>query len=153
VPLPDGLLLAPFLAQASATLFDERVFHRGRRLPRWERLGHPLDTLTVLACYGWLVASPPSGGRALVYVALATFSCLFVTKDEAVHASRCPPGEHWTHAVLFLLHPVVLIDAGYLWGAGRLRVVLLGEVLLTAALAVYQLLYWNGPWGPARRLR
>jgi hypothetical protein len=153
VPLPDGLLVAPFVAQAGAMLVDERVFHHGRRLPRWERLGHPLDTLTVLACYAWLVASAPSRGCALVYVTLATFSCLFVTKDEPVHASRCAPGEQWTHALLYLLHPVVLIDAGYLWWSARLRAVLLAEVVLTAAFAAYQILYWNGPWSAARRAR
>jgi hypothetical protein len=151
--LPDGLLLAPFVAQAGVMLVDEGVCHRGRGLPRWERLGHPLDSLTVLACYGWLVAAPPSRGRALVYAALATFSCLFVTKDEHVHARECAPGEQRMHALLYVLHPVVLIAAAYLWWTGRMRAVLVAEVVLTAVVAAYQLLYWNGPWSAARRAR
>src|ERR1019366_3333568 len=48
--------------------------HQRRGLPRWERLGHPLDTLSVAGCYGWLVATGPGspapagylGGRRLL---------------------------------------------------------------------------------------
>ncbi len=65
------LLLLPVLMQGLAMFVDEFVFHRRRGLPRWERLGHPLDTLMVALCYGWLVAVPPSHARALgTYVRL-----------------------------------------------------------------------------------
>jgi hypothetical protein len=140
------LLVAPFVAQAAATFVDERVYHRRRGLPRWERIGHPLDTLTVLACYAWLFAARPSSEHALAYAALGVFSCLFVTKDEYVHAKRCLAGEHWIHALLFLLHPIVFITAGYLWWTGRLRPVIVAELVLTTIYATYQFLYWNGPW-------
>jgi hypothetical protein len=145
-----ALLIAPFLAQAVAMLVDEQVFHRRRGLPRWERVGHPLDSLTVLASYAWLMAASPSRQNALVYAALAGFSSLFVTKDERLHAKLCSPGEQWLHALLFILHPVVLIVAGWLWWVGQLRIVILAELVLVSAFAIYQLLYWNGPWQKAR---
>ena len=127
-------------------LVDECLYHRRRGLPSWERVGHPIDTATVVACFAWLLATRPSRGNVLVYGLLAAFSCLFVTKDEPTHAVSCSAGEHWLHAVLFLLHPVVFIAAGYLWWTGSLRIVLVAGAVLTAGFGTYQLLYWNGPW-------
>jgi 2-polyprenyl-6-hydroxyphenyl methylase/3-demethylubiquinone-9 3-methyltransferase len=40
-----------------------------------------------------------------------------VTKDELVHARECTGGEHWIHAVLFLVHPVALLSIALLWPA------------------------------------
>jgi len=81
-----ALLLLPGFLQMLAMTADEFVFHRKRRLPRWERLGHPLDTLSAALCYGWLVlASPASSHALLVYVGLCAFSCVLITKDEFVH--------------------------------------------------------------------
>jgi hypothetical protein len=42
-------LFIPFALQMCCMAVDEVHFHRQRGLPRWERLGHPLDTLTVCA--------------------------------------------------------------------------------------------------------
>jgi hypothetical protein len=145
-----ALVLFTFVAQAAAMAFDEVAFHRRRGLPRWERIGHPLDTLTVLACFGWLLLVRPSPSHAVVYGVLVLVSSMFVTKDEPIHARVCTPGEHWLHAVLFVLHPVVLLGAGWLWWTGTLRSVLVAQLALAASFALYQLLYWNLLWRPAR---
>ena len=145
------LVLLAFVAQAAAMFVDEGMFHRRRRLPRWERLGHPLDTLTVLACYGWLLGARPSMENTVVYVALVMASSLFVTKDERVHATVCTPGEHWLHAVLFVLHPIVLFGAAWLWWARRFQLLLVAQFAVTAAFALYQLVYWNYGSRPWRR--
>jgi hypothetical protein len=130
---------------------DEGLYHRRRGLPRWERIGHPLDTCTVLAAYVWLLSARPSHGHAIVYGSLAAWSCIFVTKDEPTHAALCSAGEHWVHALLFVLHPIVFLALGVLWWTGRQRPVLVGAAGLTAAFATYQLLYWNGPWQRTQR--
>jgi hypothetical protein len=52
-------LLIPVALQMLCMTLDEFYFHWQRELPRWERLGHPLDTLTVLGCYVWLLIVPP----------------------------------------------------------------------------------------------
>ncbi len=140
-----AFLLVPLAAQAATMLVDEGVHHRGRRLPRWERIGHPLDTLTAIACYAWLLLASPSRANAAAYVALAAFSCLFVTKDERVHARVCSAGEHWTHALLFVLHPIVLAVAAFAWWTAD-RTFVLVQLALAAAFCAYQALYWNGPW-------
>lgn len=138
------LLLLPVLLQALAMFVDEFVFHRRRGLPRWERLGHPLDTLTVALCYGWLIAVPPSEPHALsIYVGLCAFSCLFITKDEIVHARLCEPLETWLHALLFVLHPIVFLALALIWRAGTNTWVLNGALGSTLGLFAYQLAYWN----------
>jgi 2-polyprenyl-6-hydroxyphenyl methylase/3-demethylubiquinone-9 3-methyltransferase len=137
-----GLLIAPVALQGAAMLVDEAVCHRRRGLPRWERIGHPLDTLTLVACLAWLLATRPSPGTLAAYVGLAAFSTLFVTKDEPVHARLCRGGEQWLHAVLFALHPIVLAAAGAAWWTGH-RTLLAVQLAATAAFGVYQAVYWN----------
>jgi hypothetical protein len=93
---------------------------------------------------------------------LSVFSCLFVTKDELVHGKHCRPAERWLHALLFTLHPLVLLSAGLLWPAwhqetlsfiryaGFERWFLPGNMLLTLAFGLYQLVYWNFLWPSAK---
>ena len=139
-----AVLLLPVALQALAMSVDELVFHRQRGLPRWERIGHPLDTLTAAVCYAWLVAVPASSPTALgVYLGLCGFSCLFITKDELVHAKRCKPLEIWLHALLFVLHPLVFLAFGLLWYSGGHAILLRAGLALTLGLLVYQALYWN----------
>src|SRR5690242_7095197 len=138
-----GALFVPLGLQGLAMAVDEAWFHRRRGLPRWERIGHPLDTLTIAACLGWLLAiAPGAPGAVPVYVALAVVSTLFVTKDEAVHARTCTAGEHWIHAVLFALHPIVLAAFGLLWWTGHTGVLAI-ELALVGGFLVYQVVYWN----------
>ena len=157
----------PFLIHGLAMILDEAWFHRRRGLPAWERLGHPLDTLTVLACYGMALALPVTRGSLIAFLAASAFSCLFITKDEWVHARHCTGGELWLHSFLFVMHPLLLGIAG-LWrfapliGAGPVDsalppdpghaffgAFLPGQTVLVGVFLAYQLLYWNGPWKPA----
>jgi 2-polyprenyl-6-hydroxyphenyl methylase/3-demethylubiquinone-9 3-methyltransferase len=143
---------------------DELYFHRKRGLALWERVGHPLDTLTVLGCMAWLVFVVPSSGHLGVYAGLAAFSCLFITKDEIVHARLCAPGEHWVHAVLFIVHPLSLASLALLWpslhpsapalpgvpaipGAAR---IFAAQLVVTSSFCVYQAAYWTFH-GPVRK--
>lgn len=140
---------------------DELYFHQQRKLPRWERVGHPLDTLTVVLCLGWIWLVSPTSTSILIYCGLALFSCLFVTKDEWVHYKYCSAGEQYLHALQFVFHPLVLACAGILWPAlhqrtsplvtfeGFERIFLLGNFILTFSFGLYQLLYWNFLWRPA----
>jgi len=156
------LILLPFLVQMIVIILDEFYFHVRRGLPKWERLGHPLDTLTVLACFSFVLLVPYSSFFLKIYIALAIFSCVFVTKDEFVHKACCPASEQWLHALLFLNHPVVLTAAGLLWplvdGAapswissltpyvGSLRSILLIQTACIALFLIYQSVYWNFIW-------
>jgi 2-polyprenyl-6-hydroxyphenyl methylase/3-demethylubiquinone-9 3-methyltransferase len=135
--------MIPIVLQGVVMVVDEGWFHRARGLPRWERIGHPLDTLTIVICLAWLLATRPDAPSALpVYIGLAVVSSLFVTKDEPVHARLCSPGEHWLHAILFVLHPIVLAAFGYLWWTGAVGV-LVAQLGITVAFLAYQVIYWN----------
>lgn len=141
--MTPALLLIPIVLQGVVMVVDEGWFHRRRGLPRWERIGHPLDTLTIAACIGWLLIASPGDANALaIYIALAAGSTLFVTKDEPIHARLCSAGEHWLHAVLFVLHPIVLAAFGLLWWTGH-HTILLGQLAVTLAFLGYQIVYWT----------
>jgi hypothetical protein len=148
------LACIPFAVHSLAMLFDELWFHRRRGLPRWERWGHPADTLTVIACYAVALLK----GNPGVYIAASSFSVLFVTKDEWIHARRCAGGEMWLHAFLFSMHPVLLALVGWFFyapasagGAGRgfFAAFIAGQTGVTCVFLLFQILYWNGPWAKA----
>jgi 2-polyprenyl-6-hydroxyphenyl methylase/3-demethylubiquinone-9 3-methyltransferase len=128
------LVLVPIVLQGIAMAVDEGVFHRRRGLPRWERIGHPLDTATIALCLVWLLVAH----SLTVYVVLAIGSTLFVTKDEAVHASLCTAGEHWLHSILFALNPIVLAA---FWFASPSVLAL--QLAIVLAFMAYQIIYWS----------
>jgi hypothetical protein len=113
----------------------------------------------------WVLLVPPSERAIVAYVALAVVSCVFITKDEAVHAAKCSAGEHWLHAVLFVVHPMSLASIGLLWPAIHRRdlelpiwlhdvpatAMVATQLALTCAFCLYQVLYWNLPWERIRR--
>ncbi len=166
--LSSVFLLAPFGLQMVCMAFDELCFHRRRGLPRWERIGHPLDTLTVLLCFLWLVTVQPGPRAVAAYAGLVTFSCLFVTKDEGVHLSHCSTEEQRLHAVLFALHPLVLLGAGLLWPAahgirsacptwirytGKEHSLLIALCSAVLGFGTLQFTYWNLLWREPKAIR
>lgn len=163
--LNSRLLLVPFGLQMVCMGFDEFYFHRRRELPRWERIGHPLDTATVLLCLLWVVLVPPGPAAIAAYAGLALFSCLFVTKDEAVHLRYCRAAEQRLHALLFTLHPLVLLSAALLWPAahglpgappdwiryaGEERALLTTLCAIVFGFGMFQFIYWNLLWHPPK---
>jgi hypothetical protein len=124
---------------------DEIYCHRARRLERWERWGHPLDTLFYFACLLWLLLVMPSEFALGVFAVLSFGSCLFITKDEWQHRALCSGFENWLHALLFMLHPLLLLSAGWLWWSGNaiFRPVIGTVAALSLLFALYQTLYWN----------
>jgi len=144
------ILYLPFILQGAAMIFDEFHFHYQRTLPKWEKIGHPLDSLSVLLCYLWICTKPPNDFNFSIYVGLSIFSSILVTKDEFVHTKRCVAGENWLHAVLFILHPVTFAAAGILWIRGVAPIFLILPCAFVALFMVYQILYWNLIWKPKR---
>jgi hypothetical protein len=154
-------LASPLVLQGAAMTVDEVVFHRRRGLGAWERLGHPVDTVSVIACLAWILLEPPTAKAQSAYLALAVVSCVLITKDEAVHARSCCAGEQWLHAILFVVHPICLASLWLMWPAihsvaaqplvsipgARAAVVVRAQLALTTAFCIYQVLYWNRlPW-------
>ena len=148
---------------------DEFWFHRRRGLPRWERYGHPLDTLTVVLSLAWVLFVAPIYSTVAVFVILAVFSCIFVTKDEPVHKRYCSAAEMWLHSILFMLHPMMLTSAGLLWPIiwnrtsgfsnwvvrpeGFERSFLSLICFVMALFGLYQLIFWNLLWHPKKAVQ
>jgi len=129
-----------FAAHATLMAIDEGIFHRKRFLPRWERIGHPLDTLSVIIPVSVLYFLP---AQEPLFMVLAIFSCLFVTKDEWVHSEHCEATENWLHALLFILHPIIFYASWKL-----IRDPFFPAVLVAMGLwGLYQAVYWNGKYG------
>jgi hypothetical protein len=148
-----AILLLPAGLQVLAMGVDEGICHRRRGLPKWERLGHPLDTLSVAACYAWLVVTQPSDPDALPgYIGLCALSCVLITKDEPVHAKLCDAQESWLHAVLFVLHPIVFMAFGFIWQTGEHPRLIALQCALTFLFAIYQFTYWSFLWHPNRSI-
>lgn len=149
-----------FVFHSILAIVDEVYYHYKRGLGLWERIGHPADTATVLFCYSVVWVLTPTTRNIIIYVLLAAFSCLFVTKDEFVHSKLCVRGEMWLHALLFLLHPILFIIVGFFWVANAntnhpfwqslqddslaiFRMFFLGQSILTLLMMFYQISYWN----------
>lgn len=153
-------LFVPFFLQAILMALDECIFHQKREMPLWEKIGHPLDTLSVLAIYLFIFSTPLSASSLTWFISLSVFSCLLITKDEFVHKHHCSGSEHWLHAVLFVLHPLLLASLGIFWPilhdmptlswfqASMPNKFLIGSFLriqcfLTLIFFLYQIIYWN----------
>ena len=129
--------------QAFATLFDEFYFHYRRSVPRWERIGHPLDTLTVILVFASFYFTPSHEVTPLTMILLMAFSCLFITKDEFVHAKLANAGEQWLHAVLFVVHPAVFFLSWLIWKQRGPQTIHGVELLIAVGFFLYQAIYWN----------
>lgn len=137
------LLLIPVALQSIAMFVDEFYFHRKRGLPRWERIGHPVDTFSVLICYLFLLVKLPTQENIYIYTALSAFSCLLITKDEFVHTERCEASENWLHALLFVLHPITFFCAGVIWYQNFSVDFLFLQPIIIVGFMLYQIIYWS----------
>lgn len=134
---------------------DEWVFHRRRGLRLWERVSHPMDAVIWAIALAWLLFIPPGPRAAWIYVVLLLLSSLLITKDEWIHARECCGEEQWLHALLFILHPTLLIVGGApSWGlwpilhsaapvAELARLALGVQIVLALSFAGYQIVYWR----------
>lgn len=150
----------PFIIQFLVIGIDEGYFHLRRGLPKWERIGHPIDTFSVFACMLFVLCIPFSFFALKWFIALSVASCLLVTKDEFIHKHHCPASENWLHALLFLNHPIVLGALGLIWYSGstggsshwltswldhpeELNLFLMVQAGSVLVFMLYQIIYWN----------
>jgi phosphatidylserine synthase len=138
-------LYLPFILQGIVMSIDESI-HKKRGLGLWERMGHPLDSLTVFVSLSFLALNKVSEDNMTIYVFLCLFSCLFITKDEFIHSKECSAFENWLHAVLFILHPMIFIASGILWKYYPTDEFLSVQPIVVGIFMIYQLCRWSIPW-------
>lgn len=135
----------PFFIQAVLIFIDEFYFHHRRGLPKWERIGHPLDTATILLVVIWTLITDFTSLHLKIFIFLALVSLFFITKDEFVHKDVCPKVEMWLHALLFINHPILLTSAAFMWKEGHTLFLSTQAIFITLFLS-YQIIYWNVLW-------
>lgn len=152
-----------FSIQAIAMLFDEGYFHIRRGLPKWERVGHPVDTFSYLICMSIVLFTDCTPFTMTLYILFSIISCLLITKDEFVHKDLCPAEESWLHALLFILHPIALIVTGLIWPViqhiempslimywlndpEKLNQFIIFQYSFIWIFFFYQIIFWNMLW-------
>lgn len=145
------------LFHAFVLFVDEFYCHLKRGLPKWERIGHPIDTACFLICYILVIFFPMNDVVFFIFLINAVFSCFLIVKDEAVHLKYANSFEQYLHALLFVLHPVILCILFLSWGLftkseflffnyfefSLLKYVILTQFFLAIIFFWYQLIYWN----------
>jgi len=134
----QALILTIWISQGVLMFFDEFIFHRRRELGKWERLGHPIDSLFFLLPFIYTQFFK----NEYVFIILSIFSCILITKDEIVHSEECLPLEQWLHSVLFIIHPIALY---FLWEAWKneLHSLIQVQSVIIFIFMLYQYFYWN----------
>lgn len=141
-----SLLYYPFILQGVLMTADEFYFHEKRGLARWEKIGHPLDSFFTLVTLSIPALFASSDSMLKVFIGFAIFSCIFITKDEFVHSEVCPKSEHWLHAMLFVLHPVIFLMTALLWMDSADHFFLRLQPFIVGSFMVYQIFRWSVPW-------
>jgi hypothetical protein len=134
---------AAFFFQGLLITVDEFLCHRRRVLPKWELIGHPVDTFCLLGYFLCLkfVDSP------LIVAALGVVSTVIITKDEWVHKELSTGFENWLHAMLFVTHAALVLSAFLLWRQRELA-----PLFLTIAISgisfflIYQIFQGGMRW-------
>ena len=134
------MILSIWILHGILMFVDEFYYHHRRGLGRWESIGHPIDTLFFLICF--IYALFVDSSHVTGFVVLAVLSTLIITKDEFVHATLCPGGEQWLHALLFALHPVSLFALYLAWNNGWM-VLITVQTILILLFGSYQVVFWN----------
>lgn len=139
------LLYLPFIIQGILMGYDEHL-HIKRGLGAWERLGHPLDTITVFAPLSLAATRDYSDDLLSIFIILSVFSCLFITKDEFIHTSECNETESWIHSMLFILHPMIFVSTAILWKYHPTNEFPIYQTMAVAVFLVYQIMRWSLRW-------
>lgn len=140
-----NILYLPFMLQGVLMVIDE-VFHYKRGLGLWERLGHPLDTLTVFVPLAMVSLNDYSEAGQTVFISLGVFSCLFITKDEFIHTKECSFIENWLHSLLFILHPLIFVMTFILWKNHPEDQFIDFQPIIIGSFMLYQVFKWSIPW-------
>src|SRR5688500_10107994 len=95
--------------------WNELYFHRKRVLEKWEKTRKALVTFSLTLCLAITLFVPYEEEWKWLFFAAAGFSILVTIKDEFRKQKTDRGREEGTHAVLFMLHPLVLILMVVLW--------------------------------------
>lgn len=138
-------LYVPFCLVSLLMGYDE-ILHQRRGLGAWEKLGHPIDTLTVFVPLSYIALNEYTYHRLVVFIILAAFSCLIITKDEFIHSRECEAIENWIHSMLFILHPIIFATSALIWKYHPEDHFLTFQAIAVGVFMIYQVIRWSFSW-------
>ena len=145
------------LLHGTFMMVDEFYFHHKRGLPKWERIGHPIDTLFALVCFAIVIFLPQTKINLILFFIAFVLSCFIVIKDEAQHLKFCCKYEQFIHAFVFILHPIFLFNVFLSWSSfspayfqildilssPSIKFLVMLQVGSICLFLLYQIIYWN----------
>lgn len=126
---------------------DEFYFHHKRGLPKWERIGHPIDTFFFLICVFIPCFFHYNTISLYTFFIFSLISCLIIVKDEKIHLTFCNAKEQTLHALLFVTHPLLLLCIFTFWKFQNKfifsKYILQTQFAMVLLFLIYQIVYWN----------
>lgn len=134
----QNLIITLWAFHGLLAIVDEFKFHRDRGLGRWERIGHPVDSIFFIAPFIYTHFFE----NTTVFLVMCALSCVIVTKDEFIHNHECNSTEQWLHSVLFIMHPISLYGLWYFWQNNQMIFITM-QTSIIFVFMLYQIIYWN----------
>ena len=134
---------------AIAFTFDEYILNKKRNLSQKEINSALLDGILYLAAVALTIFTTFSENLGRVYIGLALLSCISVVKNEAIYPGNIPKIERITHAMLYVLHPLILYAFYISWAQNFFQtnmtywMLQLGYFVLGLKAISYHMIYWN----------
>ena len=137
------------LFHALLYFMDEHIFHRERGLSPSEIKSGMFDGILFVLTVGLTIFSTYSTGLAYLYITLASLSCLSIIKHEYFYPDYLSKRERITHALLYIIHPLILYAFYNSWKSNLFDENLMYWMLQLAYFALafksasFYIIYWN----------
>lgn len=129
--------------------YDEYILHKKRVLSQKEVNSGLIDGLLFLSTVAMTLFTTYTKQLGYLYIALGFLSCLAILKHELFLPSDISPKERLVHAILYVLHPLILYAFYTSWKMNFFATNLtywmlqLGYFALGFKAISYHVIYWN----------
>ena len=144
-----GFITFITLFHAVLYFLDEHIFHRERGLSTNEIKSGVFDGILFVITVGLTIFTTYSESLSYLYITLATLSCLSIIKHEYFYPEVLSKKERLTHALLYIVHPLILYAFYLSWQSNLFDQNLLYWMLQLAYFALafksasFYIIYWN----------
>ncbi len=134
---------------AFAFAYDEYVLNKRRDLSQGEINSALIDGIIYLSTVAFTIFTTYSDVLGSLYVFLASCSCISIIKNEYFYPNNLPKIERIIHAILYILHPLILYAFYLSWKENFFQtnmtywMLQLGYMALGFKAMSYHVIYWN----------
>lgn len=144
-----GFITFTTLFHAVLYFLDEHYFHRKRGLSDNEVKSGMFDGILYVITVGLTIFTTYSKGLSYLYITLALLSCLSIVKHEYFYPETMDKKERITHALLYIIHPLILFAFYQSWQSSLFDnelfywMLQLAYFALAFKAAAFYVIYWN----------